>query len=166
MTKEREKSFQEFLKYAGKELRRAGDELKKEAQELLENQEKLKKSLRVVSEWAKATAKEVADMAQKHTQEAESKWEKASQKGFCGFGKKGTPGQTFGEPVEKIRAEPPPKAPKAPAPKTTSKTKKASAPKAANKTKTPPKPRKQTAAKNTTGKPAAKKTTKSRPSSN
>jgi len=167
MTKEWEKSFQEFLKYAGQELRRAGNELKQEAQELLENQEKLKKSLQVFSTWAKSTAKEVAEVAQKHAHEAESKWSQTVQKGFCGFGKKEASQQTtWGEPVEKIRTESPPHSKEASTPKAAGKSKKASVPKAAGKSsKAAAKPKKRTAAaaKKASDKPAAKtkRTTKS-----
>ena len=135
MAKEWEKSFQAFLKYAGEELRRAGNELKQEAQELLENQEKLKKSLRTLSDWAKATAREVAEAAQKHAQGVEDKWSQKVAEGFYGFGKKETSRQTWGEPVEKMHTEPPPKAPQAAAPKVKSKAKKTSAPKMAGKAK-------------------------------
>ena len=153
MAQEWEKSFQEFLKYAGKELRRAGNELKQEAQELLDNQEKLKLSLQKVADWAKTTAKEVAEIAQKHAQDAENKWSQKTRKGFCGFGKKDKEATTWGEPVEKMRTEPPPKTQKAAEPKAKSKTKKASAPKAAAKT---AKPKKQATAKKAGNKPATK----------
>jgi hypothetical protein len=154
MKKDWEKSFQDFLEYASKEIRRAGKELKQEVQGLLENQEKLKKSLQGVADWAKAAAKEVAEAAQKHAQEAESKWSQTVQRGFCRFGKKKTSsGATWGEPVEKIRTEPP-EAEKASEPK--AKASKTSAPKAA-KAKTTSKPRKPAAAaKKTPSKPVRK----------
>ncbi|MCL2626296.1 MAG: hypothetical protein FWD46_05725 [Cystobacterineae bacterium] len=114
-----EKHFQNFLKQAGQEFRRVGTDLKQEVQKLLkemkepQNQEKLKKSLQNAADWAKATAKEVADMAQKYAEETEA-FGKAKKRGGCGF-KKDTSGKaTWGEPVEKMSPPPAAKTEEAP----------------------------------------------------
>jgi hypothetical protein len=72
-----------FLKKTGEDFKRAGTDIKAEAQKLMkevkdpEGQEKLKAGIAEFGGWAKKTAKEMADLAEKGFKQAEGAFRQA-----------------------------------------------------------------------------------------
>lgn len=88
-----EAKLREFVRRTGEELRRTGEELKKTSEELRDeavrvfqevrtpqNQEKVRQSMREVSEWAKKTADDASVMLQQVAARAESAMKSAADK--------------------------------------------------------------------------------------
>lgn len=74
-----------FLKKTGEDFKRAGNDIKVEAQKLMkevkdpEGQEKIKASLKEAGGWAKKTAVELADLAEKGFKTAEGAFRQAGE---------------------------------------------------------------------------------------
>jgi hypothetical protein len=85
MANEWDAKLKGFLKKTSEDFKRAGNDIKVEAQRLMkevkdpEGQEKLKASLKEAGGWAKKTAVELADLAEKGFKQAEGAFRQAGE---------------------------------------------------------------------------------------